>query len=95
VVILDLGLPKKSGELVLAELRSDPGLQKIPVVVFSTSRANRDIVRSYELGANCYLSKPVSLGEFVSTVQLIGSFFGCGEPSAKGEQWNDQKRTYC
>jgi CheY-like chemotaxis protein len=83
VVILDLRLPKKSGESVLAELKSDPNLSKIPVVVFSTSRANRDIVRSYELGANCYLSKPVNLGEFVSTVQLIGSFFGCGDAGAK------------
>ena len=95
VVILDLRLPKKSGESVLAELRSDPNLSKIPVVVFSTSRANRDIVRSYKLGANCYLSKPVNLGEFVSTVQLIGSFFGCGDAGAKGEKWNAQKRTYC
>lgn len=95
VVILDLGLPKKSGEAVLAELRSDPKLRSIPVVVFSTSRANRDILRSYELGANCYLSKPVNLSEFVSTVQLIGSFFGCGDAGAKGEKWNDLKRTYC
>jgi CheY-like chemotaxis protein len=79
LVILDLNLPKKSGEVVLAELRSDPNLRKIPVVIFSSSRANKDIVRSYELGANCYLSKPVNLSEFVSTVQLIGEFFGCCE----------------
>lgn len=95
VVILDLALPKKSGEAVLAELRSDPNLRKIPVVIFSTSRSNRDIVRSYDLGANCYLSKPVNLDDFVSTVQLIGSFFGCCEPGPKGEKWNLQKRTYC
>src|SRR5262245_7507201 len=57
LVILDLNLPRKSGEAVLAELRADPNLRKIPVVIFSTSRSNRDIVRSYELGANCYLSK--------------------------------------
>jgi two-component system, chemotaxis family, response regulator Rcp1 len=95
VVILDLNLPKKSGEAVLAELRSDPNLRKIPVVIFSTSRSNRDIVRSYELGANCYLSKPVNLSDFVSTVQLIGSFFGCGDAGSKGEKWIDQKHTYC
>jgi CheY-like chemotaxis protein len=95
VVILDLGLPRKSGEAVLAELRSDPQLREIPVVIFSTSRSNRDIVRSYELGANCYLSKPGTLTEFVSTVQLIGSFFGRSEVGAKGEQWNGQKRTSC
>ena len=52
-------------------------------------------VRSYDLGANCYLSKPVNLDDFVSTVQLIGSFFGCCEPGPKGEKWNLQKRTYC
>ena len=94
LVILDLNLPKKSGEVVLAEVRSDPSLRKIPVVIFSTSRSNRDIVRSYELGANCYLSKPGNLSEFVSTVQLIGEFFGCCEP-ARGERWNNQKPTYC
>ena len=94
LVILDLNLPKKSGEVVLAELRSDPNLRKIPVVIFSSSRANKDIVRSYELGANCYLSKPVNLSEFVSTVQLIGEFFGCFEPP-KGERWIVQKHTYC
>jgi CheY-like chemotaxis protein len=95
VVILDLKLPKKSGEAVLAEVRSDPRLRALPVVVFTTSRSNRDIVRSYELGANCYLSKPVNLSEFVSTVQLIGSFFGCGDAGSKGEKWIDPKRTYC
>jgi len=94
-VILDLRLPKKSGEAVLAELRSDPNLRKIPVVIFSSSRSNQDIVRSYELGANCYLSKPGNLPEFISTVQLIGSFFGCSESVSEGEQWNDRKRAYC
>jgi chemotaxis family two-component system response regulator Rcp1 len=89
---LDLGLPKKSGEAVLAELESAPKLRKIPVVIFSTSRSNRDIVRSYELGANCDLSKPGNLNEFVSTVQLIGSFFGGGEAGSRGERWSDQKR---
>lgn len=95
VVILDLNLPKRSGEAVLAELRSDPKLRKIPVVIFSSSRSNQDIVRSYELGANCYLSKPVDLSEFVSTVQQIGAFFGCDGAGSKGEKWNDQKHTYC
>lgn len=95
LVILDLSLPKKSGEAVLTELRSDPSLRKIPVVIFSSSRANKDIVRSYELGANCYLSKPGNLSEFVSTVQLIGSFFGCCEAVSKGERWIVQKPTYC
>jgi CheY-like chemotaxis protein len=95
LVILDLNLPKKSGEAVLAEVRMDPNLRKIPVVIFSASRSNRDMVRSYELGANCYLSKPGNLSEFVSTVQLIGEFFGCREPGSKGERWTVQKPTYC
>ncbi|HWZ81122.1 MAG TPA: response regulator [Terriglobales bacterium] len=95
VVILDLNLPKKSGEAVLAELRSDRSLRKIPVVIFSSSRANRDIVRSYELGANCYLSKPGTLVEFVSTVQLIVSFFGGSEGNSKGEQWIAQNPMSC
>jgi chemotaxis family two-component system response regulator Rcp1 len=94
VVILDLRLPKKSGEAVLAELRADPNLRKIPVVIFSSSRSNQDIVRSYELGANCYLSKG-NLPEFISTVQLIGTFFGGHDNISQGEQWNDQKRAYC
>jgi two-component system, chemotaxis family, response regulator Rcp1 len=95
VVILDLNLPKKSGEAVLAELRSDRSLRKIPVVIFSSSRANRDIVRSYELGANCYLSKPGTLAEFVSTVQLIVSFFGSSEAHSKGERWIAQNPMSC
>ena len=95
VVILDLKLPKKSGEAVLVELRSDPNLRKIPVVIFSSSRSNRDIVRSYELGADCYLSKPGNLNEFISTVQMIAKFFGGNDADSKGERWSNQKRTYC
>ena len=95
LVILDLNLPKKSGEVVLQELRSDYILRKIPVVIFSSSRSNRDIARSYELGANCYLSKPGTLVEFVSTVQLIVSFFGASESDSKGERWISQNPTYC
>ncbi|MFY9558743.1 MAG: response regulator [Terriglobales bacterium] len=95
LVILDLSLPRKSGEVVLAEVRSDPDLRQMPVVIFSASRANRDIVRSYELGANCYLSKPGNLPEFFSTVQLIGKFFGCCEPVPRGERWTIHKPTYC
>ena len=94
LVILDLSMPKKSGEAVLLAVRSDPKLSKIPVVIFSSSRSNRDIVRSYDLGANCYLSKPASLQEFFATVQLIGEFFDCREPAPRGERWSN-KPTYC
>jgi len=85
VVILDLNLPKRSGEVVLSELRSDPSLRQIPVVVFSTSRSNRDIVRCYQLGANCYLSKPGNLKDFLSTVQMIGEYFGSRGATLRGE----------
>ncbi len=58
LVVLDLNLPRKDGREVLSDLKTDPALAKIPMVVFTTSQANSDITRSYELGANCYLRKP-------------------------------------
>jgi chemotaxis family two-component system response regulator Rcp1 len=76
-VILDLNLPKKDGRAVLAEVKADPVLRKIPIAVFSTSEARQDIVGSYELGANCYVSKPGNLQDFISSVTSIGeSWFG-------------------
>jgi chemotaxis family two-component system response regulator Rcp1 len=74
-VILDLNLPKKDGRKVLAEVKADPVLRKIPIAIFSTSQAQRDIVRSYELGANCYVSKPGNLQAFISAVKSIGEFW--------------------
>jgi CheY-like chemotaxis protein len=74
-VILDLNLPCKDGRAVLAEVKADPVLRKIPIAIFSTSEAQQDITRSYELGANCYVSKPGNLREFVSAVTLIGEFW--------------------
>jgi two-component system, chemotaxis family, response regulator Rcp1 len=84
-VILDLNLPKKDGRTVLAEVKADRVLRKIPIAIFSTSEARQDIVRSYELGANCYVSKPGNLQGFISAVTSIAEFwFGlahlpCGE----------------
>jgi CheY-like chemotaxis protein len=75
LVILDLNLPKKDGRAVLAELKSDPALHGIPVVVFSTSRLSSDISRSYELGANCYVTKPGNLNDFFSAVKAIEEFW--------------------
>jgi CheY-like chemotaxis protein len=75
LVILDLNLPKKDGRAVLAELKGDPGLHGIPVVVFSTSRLSSDISRSYELGANCYVNKPGNLNEFFAAVKAIEEFW--------------------
>ena len=78
LLVLDLNLPRKDGRAVLAELKSDPKLSKIPVVVFTTSEAVSDVTRSYELGANCYLRKPGNLVEFVEVVQAMADFWlGC------------------
>jgi two-component system, chemotaxis family, response regulator Rcp1 len=74
-VILDLNLPKKDGRAVLAEVKADPVLRTVPIAVFSTSEERQDILRSYELGANCYVSKPGNLRDFVSAVKSIGDFW--------------------
>jgi CheY-like chemotaxis protein len=68
LVILDLNLPKKDGRTVLEEMKSDPDLRQIPVVIFSTSQASTDIVRSYQLGANCYVSKPIDLKPYFAAL---------------------------
>lgn len=75
LVVLDLNLPRKSGGEVLAEVKADPQLAKIPVVIFTTSQASTDVVRSYELGANCYLRKPGNLPDFVAVVQSMANFW--------------------
>jgi chemotaxis family two-component system response regulator Rcp1 len=78
LVMLDLNLPRKHGSAVLADVKGDPKLRRIPVVIFTTSRSGRDIARSYELGANCYVSKPGKLAEFFAAVQSVETFwFGC------------------
>ena len=78
LVLLDLNLPRKDGRSVLADVKTDPTLRRIPVVIFSTSQAAKDIERSYELGANSYVSKPHTLAEWVSTVKLLKDFWiGC------------------
>jgi chemotaxis family two-component system response regulator Rcp1 len=74
-VILDLNLPRKDGRAVLSDVKADPVLMKIPITIFSTSEARQDIVRSYELGANCYVSKPGNLRDFISAVTSIGEFW--------------------
>jgi two-component system, chemotaxis family, response regulator Rcp1 len=75
LIVLDLNMPRKDGQAVLAEVKSDPALQQIPIVIFSTSTARADIVRSYQLGANSYVSKPGDLEGFVSAVTAIGDFW--------------------
>lgn len=75
LVILDLNLPKKDGRAVLAEAKGDADLHTIPIVVFSTSRSMLDIGRSYELGANCYVSKPGTLNEYFQVMQSLEQFW--------------------
>jgi CheY-like chemotaxis protein len=75
LILLDLNLPKKSGQEVLAELKSDAALKSIPVVVLTTSTAPLDIQVSYGLHANCYLAKPSDIEEFGETVRLIEEFW--------------------
>ena len=75
LILLDLNLPRKSGHEVLAEVKSDSSLRRIPVVVLSTSAAAADVVRCYDLHANVYVSKPVDFSAFTSVVQQIDTFF--------------------
>jgi len=75
LVLLDLNLPRKGGLEVLAEIKEDPDLKSIPVVVLTTSQAAQDVRRAYELHANCYIVKPVDLDQFMSVVQAIKSFW--------------------
>jgi two-component system, chemotaxis family, response regulator Rcp1 len=75
LILLDLNLPKKDGREVLAEIKSDPELRRIPVVVLTTSEAEQDIVESYNLHANCYVKKPVDLDAFIQVVRSIDNFW--------------------
>jgi CheY-like chemotaxis protein len=75
VILLDLNLPKKDGRDVLAEIKGDEHLKRIPVVVLTTSNATKDILETSELQASCYLIKPVDFPEFITTVKLIEDFW--------------------
>ncbi len=75
LVLLDLNLPRKHGEEVLADLKDDSELQSIPVIILTSSRAEEDIARSYELHANAYLTKPVDPDEFIETVRAFEKFW--------------------
>lgn len=75
LILLDLNLPKKNGREVLEEIKNDPKLKSIPVVVLTTSRAEEDILRSYELHANCYIIKPVDLDKFMAVIKAIDHFW--------------------
>jgi len=75
IILLDLNLPKKDGREVLADIKADPDLKHIPVVVLTTSSAEQDIFRSYDLHANCYITKPVDLDQFIKVMRSIEDFW--------------------
>ena len=75
LILLDLNLPRKDGREVLAEVKADDTLRNIPVVVLTSSQAEQDILRAYDLHANCYVSKPVDLDQFIHVVRSIEDFW--------------------
>jgi len=75
LILLDLNLPRKDGREVLLEIKNDPKLKRIPVVVVTSSAEEQDIVRSYNLHANCYVTKPIDLQQFVTVVRAIEDFW--------------------
>ncbi len=75
LILLDLNLPRKDGREVLAEIKADPDLRIIPIIVLSTSRNEKDILTSYELKANCYICKPVELESFINIILEIERFW--------------------
>jgi CheY-like chemotaxis protein len=75
LILLDLNLPRKDGREVLAEIKADPLLGRIPVVVLTTSEAERDVLQTYELHANCFVTKPVDLHQFLEVVKSIEGFW--------------------
>ncbi|PKU22901.1 response regulator [Telmatospirillum siberiense] len=76
LLLLDLNLPCKDGREVLAEIKGDPELRRIPVVVLTTSQADPDVIRSYDLHANCFVAKPVDLDSFIAVIKSIAEFWG-------------------
>ena len=75
LILLDLNLPRKDGRELLAEIKSDPRLRHVPIVVLTTSRSEEDILQAYDLHANCYITKPVDFRQFMSVVKSIEDFW--------------------
>jgi chemotaxis family two-component system response regulator Rcp1 len=75
LILLDLNLPRKNGAEVLASIKNDPTMRRIPVVILTSSKAEEDIARAYDLHANCYISKPVGLEQFATVVKSIDDFW--------------------
>lgn len=75
IILLDLNLPKKNGREVLEIIKSDKDLRRIPVVILTTSKAEEDIIRTYDLHANCYITKPVDLDQFIRVIKTMEDFW--------------------
>ncbi len=75
LIMLDLNLPRKDGREVLSEIKNDPDLRIIPIIVLTTSRSDKDILQSYELNCNCYITKPVDFAHFIDVVKSIENFW--------------------
>jgi chemotaxis family two-component system response regulator Rcp1 len=75
LILLDLNLPRKDGREVLAEIKGDPNLRRIPVVILTTSKSEQDILKTYDLHANCYITKPVDLSQFIKVIQSVEDFW--------------------
>ena len=75
LVLLDLNLPRKDGREVLAEVKADPDLKRIPVVILTVSKAEEDVLKTYNLHANCYITKPLGLDQFIKVVKAIEDFW--------------------
>ncbi len=75
IILLDLNMPRMDGRELLAEIKADPKLRRIPVVILTTSKSEEDIIRTYDLHANCYITKPVDLDQFITIVRSVEDFW--------------------
>jgi CheY-like chemotaxis protein len=75
IILLDLNMPRKDGREALKEIKTDPALRKIPIIILTTSKAEEDILRSYDLGVNSFIRKPVQFEDFVEMVKVLGRYW--------------------
>jgi CheY-like chemotaxis protein len=75
IILLDLNMPRKDGREALQEIKSDPALRKIPIIVLTTSKTEEDILRSYDLGVNSFIRKPVQFEDFVEVIKVLGKYW--------------------
>jgi two-component system, response regulator len=75
IILLDLNMPRKDGREALREIKSEPGLRRIPIIILTTSQAEEDILRSYDLGVNSFIRKPVRFEDFIEMVQVLGKYW--------------------